>query len=183
MLNQTIVFRPQWTAFLVLCGALTFCQLCDGQEFQSQNLSRESTGLNRTTPQAFESFSPERFTQARFDQYEQQLNAILKTRRDEEREYLSQIVALVRAGKLPSSMVQTSFQWVYKKRPGTKFPFIYFERVLRIQADFADIGAIVPAFDFGIYRQFDNGTRPFIRGGSRTTQGPSVSSDRTTFVR
>jgi len=183
MTTQKITSRPSWVVFVaVFCGALVLCQICSGQGFQSQNLSRESTGLGPSdSTQAHESFSPESFTQARFDQYEQQLNAILKTRREEEREFISQIVALVRTGRLPSSMVQTSFQWVYKKRPATKFPFIYFERVLRIQADTAGFG--IPEFDFAIYRQFDSGTRSFIRGGSKTTQGPGIDSDRTTFVR
>ncbi len=128
-----------------------------------------------------QTFAPENFTDQRFEQYEQQLNAILKTRRTEERQFISDLVANVRAGKLPSKLIQTSFRWVQKKRPQTNFPFIYFERVLRLQATKAGIPSTIPAYDFAIYRQFDNGTRPFVRGGSPTTQGPSLSSDRTTF--
>ena len=128
-----------------------------------------------------QTFEPENFTDKRFLQYEQQLNAILKTRRDEERQFINDIVTRVREGSLPSKLIQTSFRWVQKKRPGTNFPFIYFERVLRLQADRAGIPGTIPPFDFAIYRQFDNGVRPFIRGGSPTTQGPGLSSDRTTF--
>lgn len=130
-----------------------------------------------------QTFEPETFTEERFQKYEQQLNAILKTRRDEERKFIADIVAQVRAGRLPSKLIQTSFRWVQKKRPNTSFPFIYFEKVLRIQADRAGISETIPPYDFGIYRQFDNGTRPFVRGGSQTTQGAGLSSDRTTFSR
>ena len=105
----------------------------------------------------------------------------LKTRRDEERKFVKDIVLNVRAGKMPSKLIQTSFKWVQNKRPKTNFPFIYFERVLRLQASRAGIPTAVPAFDFGIYREFDNGVRRFDRGGSPTTQGPGLSSDRTTF--
>jgi hypothetical protein len=130
-----------------------------------------------------QTFTPENFTDQRFEQYEQQLNAILKTRRDEERKFISDLVLNVRAGKLPSKLIQTSFKWVQKKRPDTNFPFIYFEKVLRIQATKAGIPSTIPEYDFGIYRQFDNGVRPFTRGGSPTTQGPGLSSDQTTFSR
>lgn len=130
-----------------------------------------------------QTFKPENFTDQRFLQYEQQLNAILKTRRDEERKFVNDIVTKVREGKLPSKLVQTSFKWVQKKRPNTNFPFIYFEMVLRLQAERAGIASAVPPYDFGIYRQFDNGVRRFDRGGSRTAQGPGLSGDQTTFSR
>jgi len=132
--------------------------------------------------QAFsQTFEPENFTDQRFLQYEQQLNAILKTRREEERQFINQLVTRVREGKLPSKLIQTSFRWVQKKRPQTNFPFIYFEKVLRLQADRAGIVDTIPPYDFEIYRQFDNGIRPFVRGGSRTTQGPGLSTDASTF--
>ena len=130
-----------------------------------------------------QTFTPENFADQRFEQYEQQLNAILKTRRDEERKFISDLVLNVRAGKLPSKLIQTSFKWVQKKRPDTNFPFIYFEKVLRIQATKAGIPSTIPAYDFGIYRKFDNGVRPYSQGGSPTTQGPGLSSDQTTFSR
>lgn len=138
-------------------------------------------GATNTKPINAQTFAPENFTDARFLQYEQQLNAILKTRRTEERKFISDIVANVRAGKLPSKLIQTSFRWVQKKRPTTNFPFIYFERVLRLQATKAGIPDTVPPYDFAIYRQIDNGVRPFYRSGSPTTQGPGEASDSTTF--
>ena len=168
---QTYGIRPLWVVLAFLLGSVLLdCQVCQGQDFSSEPFSRET-------------FKPETFTQKRFDQYEQQLNAILLTRREEERLFISQLVARVRTGQLPSSLVQTSFQWVYKKRPRTKFPFIYFERVLRLQAARADIAEVVPPFDFSIYTEFDTGVRSFIRGGSKTTQGPGIPSDQSTFIR
>ena len=130
-----------------------------------------------------QTFAPETFTAARFAKYEQQLNAILLTRRDEERKFIEAIVQNVQAGKLPSRFIQTSFKWVQQKRPRTNFPFIYFEKVLRLQATKAGIASTVPPFDFGIYLEFDSGVRGFQRGGSPTTQGPGLSgSDKTTFT-
>lgn len=169
MMTQTYAFRPQWAVFVFgFCSVLLICQACKGQAFDTEAASRGT-------------FSPERFTQQRFDQYEQQLNAVLKTRREEERLFVSQVVARVRTGQIPSRMVQTSFQWVYKKRPRTNFPFIYFERVLRLQADRADLAVQIPPFDFDIYRDIDTGVRSFIRGGSKTTQGPGLGSDQSVF--
>ncbi len=139
--------------------------------------------LGFTQTSQSQTFTPENFTDQRFAQYEQQLNAILKTRRNEERKFVSDIVANVRAGELPSKLIQTSFKWVQKKRPHTNFPFIYFEKVLRIQATKAGIASTVPEYDFGIYRQFDTGVRPYIQGGSPTTQGSGLSSDESTFTR
>jgi hypothetical protein len=129
-----------------------------------------------------QTFSPEDFTDKRFEQYEQQLNAILKTRRDEERKFISDIVLNVREGKLPSKIIQTSFRWVQKKRPDTNFPFIYFERLLRLQVAKAGIEETVPPFDFNIYRTFDTGVRSFQRGGSPITQGAGLSGNRNNFA-
>lgn len=128
-----------------------------------------------------QTFAPENFSDQRFEKYEQQLNAILLTRRVEEREFISIVVGQVRAGILPSKFVQTSFRWVQNNRPHTNFPFIYFERVLRLQANQAGIAQVIPPFDFDIYLEFDSGFRPFTRGGSPTTQGPGLQSDRSDF--
>ena len=128
-----------------------------------------------------QTFTPENFTDQRFAKYEQQLNAILKTRRPEEREFIEKITANVRAGTLPSRLIQTSFRWVQKKRPKSNFPFIYFEKVLRLQAAKAEIPETIPPFDFGIYLEFDSGVRPFIRGGSPTTQGAGLKSNTKIF--
>ncbi len=98
-----------------------------------------------------EDFSTIGFTPAQFAEYEQQLNAILRTSRAEEREYISNLVAQVRIGTLPSKLIATSFHWVKTKRPDTNYPFIYFERVLRLQAGKIGLEAQVPPFDFSIY--------------------------------
>lgn len=100
-----------------------------------------------------QTLQPERFNAAQFEDYEKKLNAILKTRRDEEKAFVKAVVEKVKTGKLPSKLIQTSFQWVRNKRPNTKYPFIYFERVLRIQATKVGFRAEVPAFDYGIYSQ------------------------------
>ena len=98
-----------------------------------------------------------------FEQYERQLNAILKTRRDEEIAFVKGVVDQIRAGNLTTRLVNTSFKWVRKKRPNVKNYFIYFERVLRILATNQGVGDAVPAFDIDIYS-----TRPAtaIRGGN-----------------
>ena len=88
---------------------------------------------------------------AQFIEFERQLNAILKTRRAEEQEFVGQVVNQIRLGLIPSRLVTTSFKWVRNKRPTTKYPFIYFERVLRLQAERIGLADQVPPFDFSIY--------------------------------
>lgn len=87
----------------------------------------------------------------RFVDYEIRLNAILKTRRDEERQFVSSVLALVREGKLPEQVVETSYKWVLNKRAYSEYPFIYFERVLRIRAQQLELE--IPEFDYAIYRE------------------------------
>jgi len=87
------------------------------------------------------------------DEYERQLNAILKTRRDEEKEFISLLIKQVREEKIPAYLVDTSFQWVRNHRPDTDYPFIYFERVLRIQAESLELQDQIPPFDLEIYNQ------------------------------
>lgn len=88
----------------------------------------------------------------RFERYEELLNGLLKTRRDEEKEFVAGVMAQVRAGTIPERLVETSYKWVLNKRPDTNYPFVYFERVLRIQATELGIGNTIPAFDFEVYR-------------------------------
>lgn len=115
---------------------------------------------------------------ARFAEYERQLNAILKTRRDEERVFVGQVVAQVRAGNIPSKLVSTSFDWVLKKRPGTKYPFIYFEKILRLQAEQLSIANQVPPFDFSIYRR----SVGQLDSGARTSAGQATEVRRRSFL-
>lgn len=105
-------------------------------------------GNDATIDQSGDQFSP-----ARLQEYERQLNAVLKTRRDEERQFLSDLVGQVGAGTVPTELVQTSFKWVRKKRPDTPFPFLYFERVLRILATQQGVEANIPAFDDSVIGQ------------------------------
>ena len=91
------------------------------------------------------------FTPGQFVEYEQQLNALLKTRRQEEQDFISQVVRQVQRGRIPSRLISTSYGWVRNKRPGTKYPFIYFEKVLRLQANAANLGDEIPNFDLSIY--------------------------------
>ena len=69
----------------------------------------------------------------RFQDYEARINAILRTRLPEEKAFVTQVMDLVRTGKLPEKVVETSYKWAVEKHPYTNYPFIYFERVLRIQ--------------------------------------------------
>lgn len=182
MLSQKL--EPRFSLLLSFFAVMLLCE-CEsrGQSFSAEATQKPAPTFNaEPTSSSSQSFTPENFTDKRFQQYEQQLNAILKTRRDEERKFISEIVLKVREGKLPSKMVQTSFRWVQKKRPETNFPFIYFERLLRLQVAKAGIADTVPPFDFGIYREFDSGVRRFQRGGSKTTQGAGLSSNRNAFA-
>jgi hypothetical protein len=90
---------------------------------------------------------------ARFIEYERQLNAMLKTRRDEEKQFVAEVINQIRLEKIPSKLVTTSFEWVRNKRPDTEYPFVYFERVLRLQAKRLQLGNEIPAFDYRIYSQ------------------------------
>ena len=97
-------------------------------------------------------YMPEDFEASQFDEYERQLNAILKTRRDEEKAFVHKVVTQVRLGRLPSKLVSTSYDWGRKNRPDTNYPFIYFEKVLRIQAKAINLENEIPPFDFSIYK-------------------------------
>lgn len=98
------------------------------------------------------------FTPEQFIEYEQQLNAILRTRRDEEKEFVGQVVRQVRLGKIPSKLVSTSYGWVRNKRPNTNYPFIYFEKVLRLQAKAVKLEKEIPNFDLKIYKSAGQAT-------------------------
>ncbi|MFN9341565.1 MAG: hypothetical protein ACK6DB_03110 [Planctomycetota bacterium] len=87
----------------------------------------------------------------RFEDYEAKIQALLKTRLPEEKAFVSAVMAKVRAGEIPEKMVETSFKWVLNKHPETNNPFLYFERVLRIQGNKAEIE--IPPFDYDVYRQ------------------------------
>lgn len=87
----------------------------------------------------------------RFRDYEAKIQAILKTRLNEEKAFVTSVMEKVRAGEIPEKMVETSYKWVLNKHPDTNYPFVYFERILRIQGDKA--GIEIPPFDYEVYRQ------------------------------
>jgi hypothetical protein len=116
---------------------------------ESANASPFSVqGNNATIAQSGDQFSPERL-----QEYERQLNAVLKTRRDAEKQFLRDLVVQVGAGTVSTELVQTSFKWVRKKRPDTPFPFLYFERVLRILATQQGLAANIPPFNDSVIGQ------------------------------
>ena len=86
------------------------------------------------------------------EQYEEKLNAILRTRSDQERLFIAQLVANVRAGSVPIKLISTSFQWVRVNRPNANYPFVYFEKVLRLQAERIGVEGAIPPFDFEAFR-------------------------------
>ena len=84
-------------------------------------------------------------------EYEKQLNAILKTRLTEEKEYVRKVVKLVMQEEIPRKVVDTSFKWVLNKRPLTNNRFIYFQRVLALQGK--KLNLPIPPFDYSVYNQ------------------------------
>lgn len=123
-------------------------------------------------------YLPETFSAAQFAEYERQLNAILKTRTDEEKLFVKKIVTLVRLGKIPSRLVSTSYQWGRKNRPDTNYPFIYFEKVIRIQAKALKLQDEIPPFDYSVYKSA--GQRS---DGQHASAGQRTQANRNFFSR
>ena len=73
---------------------------------------------------------------------EDQLNAVLKSRRPEEFKFIADVVAMVEDDTLPLQLVTSTFLWVKNKKQKEKFPWVYFERALRIRA--ARVGIKLP---------------------------------------
>lgn len=90
----------------------------------------------------------ERLTE-KFREYEEFLQAINKTRFPEEKIFVLQVVLEIESGILPKRVVDSAWTWHEAKRPATNHPFVYFERVLRLQADRLNLP--IPPFDYGIY--------------------------------
>lgn len=61
----------------------------------------------------------------------QQLNTGLLARTPQERAFNENVVKAVNEGKLPLSMVQSTFLWARNRQP---FPMPYFEQALRVRA-------------------------------------------------
>lgn len=83
------------------------------------------------------------------EKYENQLNVVLRTRLDEEKAYVHDVIGLIRTGKLPRKLVDKSMQWVRNNCTNDNHAFAYFERVLRIQAE--RLRFEVPAFSYDVY--------------------------------
>ena len=61
----------------------------------------------------------------------EQLEDELKARRPEEFQFIAHVVEMVKKNQLPLKLVKETFHWARKKRP---YPFVYFQRALRIRA-------------------------------------------------
>jgi hypothetical protein len=103
-------------------------------------------------------------TQDELARYEATVIATLRVVRKEEVKFINDVFDLIRKGKLPQFVLDRSFLWVRKNRLYSPYPFIYFERVLRIYA--SRVKAELPAFDYEIYNT----------GGSKTFSGTSFNS-------
>ena len=126
-------FRINWFPVLVL----SCCLLSIGA---GSTIAQESTFLDQElTPELIED-------------YELKLNAILKTRTDQEKLFVAQLVGNMQQGTVPIKLVSTSYTWVQKNRPLSNYPFIYFEKVLRLQADRIGVAEAIPPFDFEEFR-------------------------------
>ncbi len=84
-----------------------------------------------------------------FDLYENQLQSVLKTRLQEEEDFVAAVIDMVRADKIPKPVVDRAWLWVRNNRVASRYPFVYFERVLRLEAEKLKIE--IPDFDRSIY--------------------------------
>ncbi len=84
-----------------------------------------------------------------FQKYEAQLQAVLKTRFAQEKDFVAEVVLFVQEEKIPKNLVDSAWLWVRQNRPFTNHPFVYFERVLRLLGQRADVP--IPPFDPSIY--------------------------------
>jgi len=133
---KKLLQRGCWLVLLMLATLLTV----QASKLQAQELTTTSSETDS-----------EDEVELRFRDYEAKIQALLKTRLNEEKAFVTLVMEKVRAGEIPEKMVETSYKWVLNKHPDTNYPFIYFERVLRIQGD--KVGIEIPPFDYEVYRQ------------------------------
>jgi len=149
-LSQSFVSQALWiTIFFLLAISFLLTSAAHGQLNEAANATPFSIQGN----DASLTQSNNQFSAARLQEYERQLNAVLKTRRDEERQFVKALVAQIAVGGVSTELVQTSFKWVRNKRPETPFPFLYFERVLRIIAQQNGVAANIPPFNDSVIGQ------------------------------
>ena len=129
-------------------------------------------------------------TTTELERYEQAVNATLRTFRDEEKKFISDLFGLVKTGKLPKEVIDRSFLWVRKNRARSRYKFIYFEKVVQLYA--AQVKAKIPAFDYSAYTVQGGQTISGATVGGQTfgsntfggasiggtTQGANVSRER-----
>ena len=148
--NSLRVYRSPLLVAILCVGVCCFdVDKCQGQ-ISSSDIE---TILSTAGAGQADDIDDSRAANAQFFEFERQLNAMLKTRRDEEKEFIGLVVNQIRLGRIPSRLVSTSFEWVRNKRPTTKYPFVYFERVLRLQAGRVGLENEIPPFDFSIYSE------------------------------
>ena len=155
----------------VCCGDVGKCQ---GQV----SASDIQTILSAAETSQADGIDDSREANAQFFEFERQLNAMLKTRRDEEKEFIGLVVNQIRLGRIPSKLVSTSFEWVRNKRPTTKYPFVYFERVLRLQAERLGLENEIPPFDFSVYSQTNVPQSTASREAGVTPRSDTTSTER-----
>jgi hypothetical protein len=69
---------------------------------------------------------------------EDRLNVGLRTRLPSEKAFVEKVATLVRAGRLPGKLVDSTYLWAVGRR--TEYPFPAFEKALRIQAARLGVG-------------------------------------------
>lgn len=148
-----------------LCGFLSSSSQAQLNE-AANGSPFEVHGNDATIAQSGDQFSP-----ARLQEYERQLNAVLKTRRNEERQFIKSLVAKIGTEEVSTELVQTSFKWVRRKRPDTPLPFLYFERVLRIIATQQGVGASIPAYDTSVIGQPNQSNQDSFSTATNTQAG------------
>ena len=148
-LNLPKLAFGMFSPLVAICLLVFLIGSAQAQLTESANASPfEVQGNDASIAQSGDQFSP-----ARLQEYERQLNAVLKTRRVEERQFISSLVDQIEIGGVSTELVQTSFKWVRRKRPNTTFPFLYFERVLRIIATQQGVGEAIPPFNTSVIGQ------------------------------
>lgn len=70
------------------------------------------------------------------------INAGLRAPTPVDQAFVSNVVALANKGKLPASLVQTTFLWAQKKPPRIRYQ--YFKRALIVQAQNLGITGLIP---------------------------------------
>ncbi len=64
---------------------------------------------------------------------EDRLTTGLKVRRPEDVEFVEHVAGMVRAGRLPAKVVDSTYLWAIRRRQAHPFPA--FQKALRLQAD------------------------------------------------